>query len=124
MQRISLLPKRQRPGTKTYTYDAFGNVATETREDGKTASYTYNEQNKLTSATGYNGATVTYSYDGNGNMVTSTKPDGTAITYTYDDKHRMVSQTDGRGVTTTYSYDGPNMTGYVDGNGGDMGIHV
>lgn len=65
------------------------NVATETREDGKTASYTYNEQNKLTSATGYNGATVTYSYDGNGNMVTSTKPDGTAITYTYDDKHRM-----------------------------------
>ena len=109
-------------GTKTYTYDAFGNVATETREDGKTASYTYNEQNKLTSATGYNGATVTYSYDGNGNMVTSTKPDGTAITYTYDDKHRMVSQTDGRGVTTTYSYDGPNMTGYVDGNGAAWGF--
>lgn len=50
-------------GTKSYTYDAFGNVATETREDGKSASYTYNEQNKLTSVTGYNGETVSYAYD-------------------------------------------------------------
>ena len=76
-------------GTKTYTYDTFGNVATETREDGKTASYTYNEQNKLTSATGYNGATVTYSYDGNGNMVTSTKPDGTAFVVAYSNIRRV-----------------------------------
>ena len=104
-------------GTKSYTYDAFGNVATETREDGKSAFYTYNEQNKLISVTGYNGETVTYTYDAAGNMTVSTKPDGTKLTHAYDSLHRMISQTDGRGVTTTYTYDGPNMTGYVDGNG-------
>ena len=104
-------------GTKSYTYDAFGNVATETREDGKRAFYTYNEQNKLISVTGYNGETVTYTYDAAGNMTVSTKPDGTKLTHAYDSLHRMISQTDGRGVTTTYTYDGPNMTGYVDGNG-------
>ena len=104
-------------GTKKYTYDSFGNIATETREDGAVATYQYNAQNKLISATGYEGGTVTYTYDSAGNMVSYTQADGSKVSYTYDSLHRLISQTDGRGVTITYTYDGPNQTTYVDGNG-------
>lgn len=104
-------------GTKTYTYDDFGNIATETREDGCTASYAYNAQNKLVSATNYNGALTTYEYDGGGNLAAVNQPDKSRITYTSDNFHRITSMTDGRGITSTYGYDGANLTSYTDGEG-------
>ena len=104
-------------GTKKYTYDNFGNIATEIREDGAVATYQYNAQNKPVSVTGYAGGTVTYEYDSAGNLVKSIQADGGVVICTYDAYHRLISQTDGRGVKTTYTYDGPNMTGMVDGEG-------
>ena len=104
-------------GTRIYTYDVYGNIATETREDGAKATYTYNEQNKLTNVIGYAGGVVTNIYDANGNLVTCIQPDGNKVTYTYDNLHRMTSQTDGRGVTITYTYEGANLVSYIDGEG-------
>ena len=104
-------------GTKTYSYDEYGNVATEIREDGAKATYQYNEQNKLLSIIGFDGGVVSYEYDSAGNMITYIQPDGGKVSYTYDNLHRMTSQTDARGNVTTYIYDGPNLISYTDAEG-------
>ncbi len=71
----------QSDGTKTYTYDANGNVT----GDG-TYTYTWDYENRLTGITG-GGLTATYSYDYNGRR-----------------KSKTVN-----GVTTNYLYYGQNL---------------
>ncbi len=75
-------------GTQTITHDAAGNLSS----DGNT-SYTYDVENRLTSSSGSNAATL--SYDPVGRLL----------------------QTTGNGVTTKFTYDGGDMIAEYDASG-------
>ena len=108
-------------GTITYTYDAAGRIATANDGKNQTATYTYDNNDRLTE-TRY-GATctpasaptncVTYTYDLTGNLITRVDAAGTT-TYTWDAQNRPTGKTIG-GVTTTMTYDGAsNILTYAD----------
>ena len=118
-----------------YTYDARGNILTETKENGITTYYTYNAaglpktvinkrgetvisgytyaymlDGNIKSITETSGKTVNYTYDGLGRLVKEEKLDnGTTgvISYTYDVNGNRTGKNE-NGVVTTYTYDANN----------------
>ena len=118
-----------------YTYDARGNILTETKENGITTYYTYNAaglpktvinkrgetvisgytyaymlDGNIKSITETSGKTVNYTYDGLGRLVKEEKLDnGTTgmISYTYDVNGNRTGKNE-NGVATTYTYDANN----------------
>ncbi|MDP4332459.1 RHS repeat-associated core domain-containing protein [Curtobacterium sp. A7_M15] len=101
-------------GVKTYTYDAFGRVATETDGRGNTTTYGYDADDRQTSAAFSDGtATVTNVYDGNGNQTSQASATGT-ITNSYDQRNRLVSTVNtAGGGTVSYGYDLAGNTAQV-----------
>lgn len=119
-------PANSSLGTRAYTWDGFGRLATATDGKGDTISYGYDPMDRITSvsysdgtpsvAYGYdkNGhvtqrvdgsGTTTYTYDDLGHLLTvKNTANGNLISYTYDLAGALASVTDGLG-TTTYSYD-------------------
>jgi RHS repeat-associated protein len=123
--------------TTTYTYDPVGRLQTETRpgtaDNGSgtlipvLTTYTYNDDDQVTSVTDALNHTTTYGYDDLGRQVSATDAlnhttsygydaagNRTAVTdalghvtgSAYDARNRLVSQTEpSGGGTTTYSYD-------------------
>ena len=81
----------------TYGYDAVGNRTTNTL-GGTTITYTYDDNNKLTSAN--DGSS--FGYDSNGNMTSVSGPLGSK-TMVYDDENHLTSIAYG-GVTDLYYY--------------------
>jgi RHS repeat-associated protein len=73
--------------TRSYTYDARGNLATTSDSAGNVWSFTY---------------------DSLGRKVASSDPDSGNWTYAYDAAGRLISQTDAKGQTTTIAYDAVN----------------
>jgi YD repeat-containing protein len=65
-------------------------------------SVTYDELNRLKTATNGNGITTSYSYDLGGDLLQTSASNGDAISYTYDNLKRKISMTD---YTGTYFYD-------------------
>ena len=104
-------------GTITYTYDAAGRIATAKDGKNQTATYTYDNNDRLTqiryAATCVSATCVAYTYDPAGNLTTRIDAAGTT-TYTWDAQNRPTGKTIG-GVTTTVTYDGAsNILTYVD----------
>ena len=64
-----------------FTYDAAGNVLTETFPDGSQDTYTYDAHENLTSATDSTG-TTTLTYDANDRLTQITYPSGRYLKYT------------------------------------------
>ena len=93
-------------GVKTYTYDAFGRVASQTDGRGGTTSFTYDNADRLLTTSFSDGTpTVTNTYDANGNQKTVASATGT-ITNTHDQQNRLVSTVNtAGGGTTGYGYD-------------------
>lgn len=102
--------------TVEQSYDAFGNVASETLPGVGTWTYTYSHAatdpegeevtlHRLVSSTGPNGGVTEYTYEGL-NTVPSriTGPEGLEVTNTIVDG-LVTETTDGDGVTTVFSYD-------------------
>lgn len=115
-----------------YTYDAVGNLVSETKNNGTSTLYTYNNaglpqtmQNKrgdtvlsgytysyfldgnIKSITEADGKTTNYTYDKLGRVTKEEKIDnGTTfvIQYTYDSRGNRASKTE-NGIRTTYTYD-------------------
>ncbi len=94
-----------------YTYDALGNILTDTSQDGKW-SYSYNADSELTQAIfAPNGTdpdnlpaqSIQYTYDDAGNR-TSETVNGVTTTYAVNDVNEYTSSTTS-GVTTMYQYD-------------------
>ena len=97
--------------TFSYTYDATGNIVTETVSmEGETAerSYAYTQRGELASVT-ENGKTTAYTYDAAGNRIEETTAEGTTR-YTYDAADRLQGTTGARVSSYTWDADG-NMTG-------------
>ena len=118
-----------------YTYDARGNILTETKENGITTYYTYNAAGLPKTVINKRGETVisgyTYAYMLDGNIKSITETSGKTVNYTYDGLGRLVKEekldngTTGvisyiydvngnrtgkneNGVVTTYTYDANN----------------
>jgi RHS repeat-associated protein len=94
-----------------YTYDALGNVLTDTNQDG-TWRYTYDAVDQLTQAVftpnttnpdGLASQNIQYVYDAAGNRISQTV-NGVATTYTVNNLNEYTSSTTS-GVTTSYQYD-------------------
>jgi RHS repeat-associated protein len=90
-------------GVKTYTYDAYGRIASATDGRGNTTQYTYDKIDRLlTTVAGT--ATVTNTYDEAGNLTKSVSPTGT-ITNTFDKLNRQLTTANTAGGSETYTYD-------------------
>jgi YD repeat-containing protein len=67
-----------------YAYDPGGNLAQLTYPDGKQVSYTYDQNNRLTTVTDWASRQTSYAYDNNGGLVQTLYPDRTQETRSYD----------------------------------------
>ncbi len=105
--------------TSTWAYDQNGNQVRQQLPDGEQESWTYNAYGQVATATDFDGNTATYTYAndystpgtdaGDPLNVTYAGAPGSgkanqAVTYTYDDLNRQQSVTDASGKTTD-SYD-------------------
>ncbi len=126
-----------------YTYDALGNVLTDTNQDGQWV-YTYDADSQLTGAVftpnsadpdGLTAQNLQYVYDADGNRVsemvngvttsyvvnnvdeyTSSTTNGVATAFQYDADGNLIAQTTG-GSTTSYTYNPLNELTAVNGPG-------
>ena len=82
----------------TYTYYLDGNVASETKENGESTTYVYDDLGRLTSETLRNGTSLlqkyAYTYDdfGNRTKLTATGADAYTTTYTYNLANHLTSE--------------------------------
>lgn len=119
-------PRSDVTATATFTYDAEGNLATQSNAAGHTTSYSNYDPNgrigRITdpnglvtdmsytprgwlSAISVGGETTSYDYDGVGQLTQTTLPDGSAVYYTYDNAHRLTRIADTQGNSISYMLD-------------------
>lgn len=104
-----------------------GTVKDQVDGNGKTTTYGYDQQARVTSqmtpptAACSSGCTTSYSYDGAGNRITTLDPAGKTTTYTYDATNELKTISYGDGVTpnvTNIGYDNNGQrTAMSDGTG-------
>jgi YD repeat-containing protein len=92
-----------------YSYDAAGNLASQTDGNGNTTTFRYNEANLIVAKTdpaanGNPAGTESYTYNPNGLMATKTDRKGITTAYTYDIFGRKLSE-DAGGEIQSYVYD-------------------
>jgi RHS repeat-associated protein len=86
----------------TYQYDLLGN-RTKMKDQTGITTYTYDENDQMTTKNKNNKPIIQYTYDEIGNTLTTTV-EGRTTTYTYDNQNRMITVTN-QGQTTNYTYD-------------------
>ena len=99
--------------TTKYTYDANGNLLTETDANNIVTTYKYDQMNNLLSSSrpGINesdvSVTITKSmtYDNMGNIATSTDANGRVMTYTYDARGNLTKTTNALSGVSMFAYD-------------------
>ncbi|HCJ08698.1 MAG TPA: hypothetical protein DHV96_10180, partial [Lachnospiraceae bacterium] len=98
-------------GTITYTYDRNGNITeVKEKESGllgtvRTVNRTYDNLNRVTSYTDYQGRTVSYGYDELGNRTQVNYPGGEIVRYTYRADGTVSGMSGDHFGKTAYSYD-------------------
>jgi RHS repeat-associated protein len=108
------------------SYDALGNLASQTDSLGRTTSYSYDSLGRMLSKTlpapspssGSVAPTTTYQYDALGRLTQTTAPLKTVTSAQYDANGNRISSTDALGYATTFQYDALNRlvkTTYPDG---------
>lgn len=90
--------------TKSYGYDANGNLASRTDFRGRTTGYEYDEMDELTKIDYPAGTDVTFAYDNAGRVTEMVDAIGTTA-YVYDSSGRLTSYTNGFGKSVSYTYD-------------------
>lgn len=93
--------------TRTYEYDAFGNILSEKSSDGKDAKYSYDEDGRLLGMSNEVGTEISLEYSENGEICRMASGDDEA-SYQYDDNGNFIGGTfDGK--TYKYTYDANNL---------------
>ena len=98
-------------GTITYTYDRNGNITeVKEKESGllgtvRTVNRTYDNLNRITSYTDYQGRTVSYGYDELGNRTQVNYPGGEIVRYTYREDGTVSGMSGEHFGKTAYSHD-------------------
>ena len=83
-------------GSSSYTYDAIGNLATETNPNGVVTTYTYDTLNRLTNETIAKGGTLAsygYTLGAAGNRTAVNEQGGRSVSYAYDAIYRLTQET-------------------------------
>jgi RHS repeat-associated protein len=78
-------------GTRSFTYTAGGNIAT---DSGQRATYTYSNRNRLEQAAIAGGSTASYLYDASGKRL-STTSGGTVTRFGYDLGGHLITESNG-----------------------------
>lgn len=91
--------------SESFTYDAFGNLASRTDAAGNTWSFTHNNLGQVLTKTHPLGGTVIRTYDARSNLETVTDPAGNTLEYAYDSLNRRIKVTRADGQQTSYTYD-------------------
>ena len=111
-----------------YSFDAASRMLTEKINAGTTTTFTHDDTDQLTAATG--GKTESYDYDLNGNRDSSGYTTGTGnritndgvYTYSYDDEGNITKRSKGASLETwTYGYDHLNHQIWVEKRASDGG---
>jgi RHS repeat-associated protein len=91
---------------RKWSYDADGNIGTETDANGHVTTFSYNAANQQTAVERPDGQTERTSYDADGNV--KSKSDGLehATTSSYDPLDHLETRTDALNRSTSYVYDG------------------
>jgi YD repeat-containing protein len=87
----------------SFTYDAFGRVASFTDSEGWTVSYAYDAANRLTRATYLDGTTDQYIYN-RLDLASFKDRQGRVWSYAHDPDRRLTAVTDPLGHKTIYTY--------------------
>jgi RHS repeat-associated protein len=91
-----VIDNRLAAGTTTYTYDAVGNLKSDSRPNGVRSDYTYNSQNRLLNlASTMSGATqagYAYTLDRTGRRLSVNEHSGRTVNYTYDPVYRLTRE--------------------------------
>lgn len=96
--------------TSFTSYDAVGNILTQTDYLGNVTTFAYDNRNRRDSITDALGQTTSFTFDEDGNTLTTTRPDNSVVSATYDDLDRMLTSTDAMGDISSYAY---NSSGTV-----------
>ena len=96
---------------RNFEYDDAGRLIRERNaENHVVATYTYDNEDRLTAVTDALNRTKAMSYDALGRMVRSVDPLNGVSTFAYDVNDRPVTVTDPKGRTTSYEVDGFGQT--------------
>ncbi len=91
------------------TYDAFGNILTETRAfgtaDARTVTYAYDRMGRLVQKTDAMDFVTAYAYDARGNMTKITDAEGGITRFWYDEHNRLQWQLSAGGSLTGFTRD-------------------
>jgi RHS repeat-associated protein len=90
-------------GSFSYAYDADGNITSRSYPDGTGLSYAYNSDDELTSMK-VGSATTKYAYNSAGNLSSTTMPDGAKQTLGYNADGQVSSVSDAVGSTVLDAY--------------------
>ena len=99
-------------GSQTYTYKLNGLLETQTSEDGKTASYQYDDLGRVTNYTDYFGKVTSYQYKENTNNLEHVIAGNNTVDYTYYLDSTLKSRST-NGTTQSYTYDTQNRVTQV-----------
>jgi YD repeat-containing protein len=97
----TILPLGQR---STTTYDAVGNILSQTDFNRDTITYRYDELNRLLGKYFPDGIATTFTYTPTGQRQTVSDARGTTV-YTYDERDRLLSFSQPDRKTISYTYD-------------------
>ena len=93
--------------SNAFTYDAYGNVATETDGEGNLTQYTaYDVLGNLKTAIDARNQSWSSTYDAAGNLLSGTDPDGRVLTYQYDGAGKLVQLIGTDNTETRLMYEG------------------
>ena len=100
------------PQVRSFTYDIWGRLASETTPEAGTVSYTYTANDQVATTTNARGVTTTVAYNNRNLMTGVTYSDPTpASTYTYDNYGARTAMTDGEG-SMSYVYNSYRQLDY------------
>jgi RHS repeat-associated protein len=101
----------------SFTYDAFGRVATYTDSESWTVAYTYDAMDRLTGETYLDGTSRTYSWD-KLDLLAVTDRQGRTTSYSYDAVRNLVAVADPLGNTARLGYyENQKLKSLTDPNG-------
>jgi len=101
--------------------DAAGNITSAIDHAGETAGFTFDDFNRLLTATNEQMEVTTYTYTPQGDIGTVTGPDGLLFTFEYDEVRNLTSQVDALNRETLYGYDVVrNLTSITNPNGSSV----
>ena len=103
------------------TFNALGELISETDRNGVGLILSYNGSGQLSSVTDHAGHVVTFTYNASGLLASMTLPLSRSVTYAYNASSQLTSVTNAAGGVTSYAYNSAGLLATVtDQNGHEV----